>query len=684
MLADALKTMDGQRIGSMPIVDGGERPLGIFTTQDVIGRVVLAQLPLTVPIRDVMSAPAVTLSNDATAGDAALVMARRGLRHVVVQDGDGKVAGLSCPSATLQPAAASVRGLASPSTGRDIPTLVQCAADIRALSHALVAQAWRQNKLTRMVSSLKDQLTAGILAGHGAAFRSVTVTLCWLGMGSEGRSEQTIATDQDNGLIFVSHDEAVAPGETRERLLPFAREVNEALARCGFPLCKGGVMAMNPRWCASLDEWKASFESWIDRGDPVSLLTACVFFDFRPLWGEPQLAEALRADIAQRAQANPRFLKQMSDNALANRPRSIGAASCRRRRHDRCSRASTKMSGSVPFVDAARIFALASGVTATAPSSGCSRRPPGAAFRPSEARSFCDAFEFVQMLRLREQHRRVWNDFGKDSEGNPNVVPLSELSDLDAGSSWRRCGRPAESRSGSSSTIRMSFGLASLRRGSSAGAQATATEAPNAAGRDRHRNLRPSTLRATACSRSAASRSLTRHTAQDSFEIVLRGEPSGDAANIAIHGIGHGAQAQGVPAPAALTAFREWTAGAPCVGFHADFDRAVLRVALAAAGVVADDTPWLDLASLARALAPEASRNGNRGLDDSLAAFGIECATRHNAAADALRPPSSCCACAPSRRSRDTRLRRAGAAADASRSGWAARADGTRCAASST
>jgi DNA polymerase-3 subunit epsilon len=122
----------------------------------------------------------------------------------------------------------------------------------------------------------------------------------------------------------------------------------------------------------------------------------------------------------------------------------------------------------------------------------------------------------------------------------------------------------------------------------------------------------------------------------DSFEIVVRGEPAGDAANIALHGIGHGAQAEGVPAPEALAAFRAWAADAPRVGFHADFDRAVLRAACAGAGIAADEAPWLDLAALAQALAPDASRSGKCGLDESLAAFGIECTIRHNAAADAL------------------------------------------------
>ena len=121
----------------------------------------------------------------------------------------------------------------------------------------------------------------------------------------------------------------------------------------------------------------------------------------------------------------------------------------------------------------------------------------------------------------------------------------------------------------------------------------------------------------------------------DSFEVVLKADTS-DAPSIVVHGIGRGAQAAGAPRVEALAAFRAWSAGAPRVGFHAEFDRVALRTAFAAANARDDDTRWLDLASLATALAPELARRGDRSLDTILAAFGIRCLARHNAAADAL------------------------------------------------
>ena len=122
----------------------------------------------------------------------------------------------------------------------------------------------------------------------------------------------------------------------------------------------------------------------------------------------------------------------------------------------------------------------------------------------------------------------------------------------------------------------------------------------------------------------------------DSFEIVVQGESSGDAANIVVHGIGHAAQRAGMPPNAALAAFDSWSAGAPRVGFHTEFDRAVLGNAFARAGIAMDAGAWLDLDFLAGALLSDEKRRGQRGHDEWLATFGIECASRHNAASDAL------------------------------------------------
>jgi CBS domain-containing protein len=430
-LADALHLMEERRIGSLPVVDESRRPVGIFTRQDVVGRIVLPGTSLTEPISSVMSEPVITLHMHATAGDAAVAMARRGIRHVVLVDEAGSVSGVVSERDLFGLQRLSVRELASSiRRARDLAALVQCASDVRALSYALVAQGVASGQLTRMISSLNDQLVARLLDITTPRHDVSGVVLCWIGMGSEGRSEQTIATDQDNGLILVPNYPNVSADAIRARLLPFAREVNAGLDALGYPLCKGGVMAMNPKWCASLDEWRTAFFGWIDRGDPQSLLEANIFFDFRALWGEAAIAEALRVDIAGRAQGNPRFLKQMSDNALTVRPplNWMGEISAKEDAKG-VAGIDLKASGTAAFVDGARILALASGVTATNTVERLQAAGAAKGIHESEINAWADAFEYLQFLRLRTQHRRASGML--PASESPNLVPIDDLSELD-------------------------------------------------------------------------------------------------------------------------------------------------------------------------------------------------------------------------------------------------------------
>jgi CBS domain-containing protein len=430
-LADALALLEERRIGSLPVVDGDGHPLGIFTRQDVIGRIVLPRIPLSTPIADVMSAPAIGLLGTASAGDAAMLMTQRGIRHVVVTGATGKVEGVVSERDLFSLHRLSVRELSSAiRRAPSVEILEVCAVDIRALSLALVAQGVGSRQLTHMISSLNDLLTTRILDLEAPRFDVATFSPCWIGMGSEGRGEQTIATDQDNGLVFVAAGSAEAGATARLRLLELARSVNEALARCGYPLCSGGVMAMNPQWCQPVSAWQATFSQWIDRGDPQSLLASSIFFDFRSLWGEARLAQELRESIARMAAANPRFLKQMSDNALTNRPPLSWRGTL-------ASTADTsgvegidiKRVGSMPITDAARILALATGVTATGTVDRLMQAGARLGIAAADLASWCEAFDYLQMLRLRTQHRRAAGAIPPSDV--PNFVPIASLSELD-------------------------------------------------------------------------------------------------------------------------------------------------------------------------------------------------------------------------------------------------------------
>jgi CBS domain-containing protein len=232
-----------------------------------------------------------------------------------------------------------------------------------------------------------------------------TVPFTWLAFGSEGRLEQTISTDQDNGLLFTLPAGTDADS-LRAQLLPFARRVNAALARCGFPLCAGNIMAGNPQWCLSLEEWKAGFAAWIHRGDAPVLLMASIFFDFRPLYGPEDPVRELREWLITEIRSNRAFLRQMVANALANRPPLGLLGDFVLRADGDGGTLDLKINGATPFVDAARILGLAAGSAET--NTVARLRAAGSQWQMDSAEidAWVQAFLFIQLLRLRQQHEQ--------------------------------------------------------------------------------------------------------------------------------------------------------------------------------------------------------------------------------------------------------------------------------------
>ncbi|MDP3637864.1 MAG: putative nucleotidyltransferase substrate binding domain-containing protein, partial [Azonexus sp.] len=249
---------------------------------------------------------------------------------------------------------------------------------------------------------------------------------CWLAFGSEGRDEQTFVTDQDNGIVFACNDTA-AVDALRQRFLTFALDVNKDLDRCGFPLCKGNIMASNPQWCLSLEEWKNQFSKWIRTPQPVALLNATIFFDFRPLFGESKLAEQMRLHLLKQAAATPVFLQAMARNALTVAP-PLGKIRdfLTDLEPGHPGKIDLKKYGSRIFVDVARIYALATGVHNTNTIQRLHLASQRLSSKNDEMNAVLDALNFIQLIRL--QHQYLSDESG--TEGN-NLINPDDLNELD-------------------------------------------------------------------------------------------------------------------------------------------------------------------------------------------------------------------------------------------------------------
>jgi CBS domain-containing protein len=425
-LGEALTAMHQEKVGAMVVVDSQFCAAGILTERDVLGRVTLPQLPLTENVMKVATHPVETLDVRSPISAAALLMVTKNFRHIVVTDA-GKVQGVVSERSLFALQRQSLSGISDAiRAAPNEEALVQCGHDIRELSRVLVAQGVAAGLLTQFISQLNDQLTQRLLAIVSAAHpiaRDESLRWCWLAFGSEGRHEQTISTDQDNGLVYTCG--AKVP-HFEQDLLKFAREINAALARCGYPLCKGNIMASNPALCLSVEAWQDKFTHWIDAGDPQSLLNANIFFDMRALYGDALLVEKIVEKVWPLAKANLRFGKQMAQNTLTNRPPLNWLG------HIEGGTVDLKRAGAMPFSDSARLLALAHGVRATSTRERLRALGPLLRVSEAEVNSWVEAFEFIQMLRLRHQHERLnAAQAGQRTNENPNEILVSALSNLD-------------------------------------------------------------------------------------------------------------------------------------------------------------------------------------------------------------------------------------------------------------
>ena len=378
---EALRIMRAKRIGSIVIASPEGSAVGVLTTVDVLERIAATRTDFDAPVSSVMTPDPVTLEEDATLVDAAVSMARHGIRHIIVTR-DGRLSGVVSERDLFTRQRTTLRGTAERiHRARSVEELVEASADIRTLARHLLADGVAAEQLTAMASALNDALAQRLIAVL-AERHALGGRWCWMALGSEGRTEQTFVTDQDNALIFAAAE--------KDRLLVFASEVNRALDSAGFPLCAGDVMARNPRWCLASEEWRALFDDWIRNPHPKALLNASIFFDFRPLSGEARLAGELRQAVLTMTKANRAFLRALTENALQSGP-PLGLL-----RDFSADELDLKGGGARIFVDAARILALAEGI----PETNTSRRLRAR----NEARA-ADAFHFIQGLRLRHGNR---------------------------------------------------------------------------------------------------------------------------------------------------------------------------------------------------------------------------------------------------------------------------------------
>ena len=290
--------------------------VGVVTDNDLRKKVTATGYDILKPVSDIMSAPLFMISREALIFEALMKMMQNNIKHLAVTDAEDKVVGVVTNRDLLRAQGQSpffvVREIAQ---AKFINQIVQIHQQIPRLIQSLINTGAKAQNVTRFLTTVSDSILQKIIGFALEEFGPPPVKFVFMILGSEGRMEQTLKTDQDNAIVFEDTP-SQSLKKTTQYFLKFSERVCNWLDEAGYALCKGGIMAKNANWCQPLSTWKSYFKRWIYTAEPEALLQASIFFDFKAGYGDVELVNELRRYLFETLKNWPGFFRHMAENAL--------------------------------------------------------------------------------------------------------------------------------------------------------------------------------------------------------------------------------------------------------------------------------------------------------------------------------------------------------------------------------
>jgi len=354
----AAQLMADAGVSCLPVLADG-RLSGVLTDRDLRSRVLAAGVDPQQPITQVMTPDPVTLQSSQPLFEAMALMSQHNVHHLPVVDEQGTPVGVVTASDVLRQQR-NTPYLFSQSLHKapDLDTLVRIAQELPQQIRAFAHNARDAATAGRLVAAVTDTLTQRLIELYMAEHEPPQVPWAWLAFGSQGRCDQTLYSDQDNGLLLDDH---IAPSD-RDWFAGLARWVCDGLAACGIPYCPGDIMASNPKWRLTQSEWERRFRDWVDAPTPEGVMHSMIFFDSRCVAGHQALYNRHRQQIAQLGQQS-QFLAQIG-GIVVRIPVPLGLFDrFRTQRKDGTESIDIKKLGIAVANDLVRLQALQAGLT---------------------------------------------------------------------------------------------------------------------------------------------------------------------------------------------------------------------------------------------------------------------------------------------------------------------------------
>ncbi|MEQ9824998.1 MAG: DUF294 nucleotidyltransferase-like domain-containing protein [Puniceicoccaceae bacterium] len=328
-IREAAANMVAQRVPSMLVASPEQHPLGILTYRDIVEQIIVEGRSEQDPVERIMSSPVVTVENGSSSTAALLLMLRERIGQVcVTEDGTDKSALLDvCTEKDLlaqtghHPAGLlrEIRSTESVSRLREI------CDDLESIIRSYLDSGVSSIFVGQISAEIYDELVQNLVhlklrELEKERYQLPDVPWTWIAVGSDGRREQLLRTDIDNGILFASTGDAKTDEAHREAFTQLGSAVIDGMMACGFAKCQGGVMALNPRWCRTEVEWQEEIQTVKAQPEADFLLRAIIAFDMRRVCGDAALFDALRKHLFAEISEAPALLRRIAENIVATPP----------------------------------------------------------------------------------------------------------------------------------------------------------------------------------------------------------------------------------------------------------------------------------------------------------------------------------------------------------------------------
>ena len=422
----AAREMIRQNTGSLLFREPSGEICGIVTDTDLRKAMALG-LDLQAPAETIMSTPVESIDASAVCFDALLTMMSKNIHHLVVKSGNKLQGIISSHDIMLLQGRSPMSVFREIASRTTIDGLYPLHDSITPVIRTLVQQGAKAGNITRMIAILNDQIMSKLLDLMLRELGPPPVKFCLLLMGSEGRREQTFATDQDNALVIENCSVDFLERAADTYFSAFTERMVGHLIKCGFPRCPGNMMASNPQWRGTVDTWKGRVNTWTTAPEPERVLASSVFFDFRGVYGHKDLAENLRQHVTNACSGKDLFLRYLAADCLnAKPPLTFFKNFMVEKDGAHKNTLDIKSRGLLPFMDFARVMALYHGIRETSTLGRLELLHQEGHLSRDLFHEAREAFEFLLHSRLMHQLEQMEQGIAPDNRLDPGKLSSLE------------------------------------------------------------------------------------------------------------------------------------------------------------------------------------------------------------------------------------------------------------------